>query len=143
MRRLRRLRRPCEVNCLVEFTDADLMYSRAFRRLAEFLVRAALRPKRGREGVATEDGSPPLMLHEEQVKVSRVGVRRNKLAVEGELENGPLFRVPFRYEISLSVSQDGHILHLREPAVYWGTPGGEVPLPILPQQTFTVDLGDR
>lgn len=152
MRRLRRLRRPCEVNCVSEFTDADLMYSPAIRRFGEVVVNAALRSrkdrddasrveqegdKRGRDFGSYYDGE------QQRVHVFRVRVHGNKLAVEGEMTNGLFFRVPFRYDISLSVSGDGHILYLKDPNIYWGTSGGHVPLPMLPQQTFTIDLGDR
>ncbi|CAM9989852.1 unnamed protein product [Sphacelaria rigidula] len=60
------------------------------------------------------------------------------------MANGPFSRLPFRYDISLSVSRNGQILYLKDPSVYWGTPGGHVPLPMLPQlQVIKVDMGDR
>lgn len=145
MKRLRRLRRPCEVSCVAEFTDADLMYSPAFRRLAECIVNAALRPKKDRDTGAGRDVPTALgyRVDEQRVHVFRVRTRGSKLVVEGEMESGPLFRVPFRYDCSLSVSHDGHILNVKESTVYWGTPSGHMPLPMLPLQSVTVDLGDR
>lgn len=178
MRRLRRLRRPCEVYGVAEFTDADLMYSPAIRRLAERVINAALRPRTPSrppspsswsrsDGRRTEsakasvdrgaknggarmsnNGSGEELVggaeEQQRVHVFRVRVHGSKLAVEGEMVNGPFSRVPFRYDISLSVSRNGQLLHLKDPSVYWGTPGGHVPLPMLPQlQIPTIDLGDR
>lgn len=81
---------------------------------------------------------------EPRVSVLKVRVRGNKLAIEGEMSNGgPFLRVPFRYDFSLSASRDGHVLHFKGSSVYWGTPGGHVPLPMLPLQSFNIDLGDR
>lgn len=161
MRRLRRFRRPCEVTCAAEFTDEDLMYSPAIRRLAERVVNSALRPrKRARPPSPSkrngeETGETPIAdAHaggdsgggsgEQGVHVFRVRVHGRKLAVEGEMMSGPFFRVPFRYDISLSISRNGHVLKLKDPSVYWDTPGGHIPLPMLPQlQAIKIDLGDR
>lgn len=180
MRRLRRLRRPCEVYGVAEFTDADLMYSPAIRRLAERVVNAALRPwtasrpssssassssrsdggntrsakasigggAKGAGAYVSGSSSGEELVggadDQQRVHVFRVRVHGSKLAVEGEMVNGPFSRVPFRYDISLSVSRNGHLLYLKDPSVYWGTPGGHVPLPMLPQlQILTIDLGDR
>lgn len=164
-RRLRRLRRPCEVAGTSRFTDLDVARSPAIRRLAQRVVNHALRPrgKKADGGAArAAAGSPKASAigtgfntfrggqREEQseieprVHVLRVRVRGNKLAIEGEMTNGGTFlRVPFRYEFSLSASRDGHILHLKGSNIYWGTPGGHVPLPMLPLQSFNIDLGDR
>ncbi len=177
-RRLRRLRRPCEVTGTSEFTDKDVAYSPAIRRLAQRVVNHALRPRgrhasgpgvgrRGGEyGEVTAAGSPQAGAVgagfgpngggagregrgqqgelEPRVNVLRVRVHGNKLAIEGEMSNGgPFLRVPFRYDFSLSASRDGHVLHFRGSNVYWGTPGGHVPLPMLPLQSFSIDLGDR
>lgn len=177
MRRLRRLRRPCEVSGTAEFTDSDLMYSPAVRRLAERVVNAALRPRtlsalpfqsstpsseKGADAAAAaaavggvaqaysggdnseEEVGGEGEAEQLQVHVLRVRVHGRKLAVEGEMANGPFSRLPFRYDISLSVSRNGQILYLKDPSVYWGTPGGHVPLPMLPQlQVIKVDMGDR
>ncbi|CAM9981794.1 unnamed protein product [Hapterophycus canaliculatus] len=163
-RRLRRLRRPCEVTGTSRFTDVDVAYSPAIRRLAQRVVNHALRPRAkkadgggGRAaagaigtGFNTNGGGSRWGEGEQQheveprVNVLRVRVRGNKLAIEGEMTNGGTFlRVPFRYEFSLSASRDGHILHFKGSNIYWGTPGGHVPLPMLPLQSFNVDLGDR
>ncbi|CAM9426435.1 unnamed protein product [Scytosiphon promiscuus] len=172
-RRLRRLRRPCEVAGTSRFTDVDVSYSPAIRRLAQRVVNHALRPRTkkvdgGGVGAAAA-GSPQAGAIgtgftskgrgsggsrgrerkqqgeiEPRVNVLGVRVRGNKLAIEGEMTNGGTFlRVPFRYEFSLSASRDGHILHFKGSNVYWGTPGGHVPLPMLPLQSFNIDLGDR
>lgn len=158
MRRLRRLRRPCEVTCTSEFTDADLAYSPAIRRLAERIINHALRPRRTRKwansggygAAGSEDSDPGAeddgdeSEQEQRVHVLRVRMNGSKLAVEGEMTNGgPFLRVPFRYDFSLSTSRDGHVLYFKDPSVYWGAPGGHVPLPMLPLQTFNIDLGDR
>lgn len=177
-RRLRRLRRPCEVTGTSEFTDDDVAYSPAIRRLAQRIVNHALRPRgrhasglgvgrRGGEfdevtttgssqagavgagfgpigGGAGREGWAQQGELEPRVNVLRVRVHGNKLAIEGEMSNGgPFLRVPFRYDFSLSASRDGHVLHFRGSNVYWGTPGGHVPLPMLPLQSFSIDLGDR
>lgn len=157
MSRLRRLRRPCEVTGTSEFTDTDLTSSPAIRRLAQRVINHALRPRRAQKGVsgggdeaaAAEGGtSEPEGFTEkdpeQRVNVLRVRVRGSKLAVDGEVTNGgPFFGVPFRYEFSLSASRDGHVVHFKDPSVYWDTAGGHVPLPMLPLQSFNIDLGDR
>lgn len=177
-RRLRRLRRPCEAIGRSTFTDVDVAYSPAIRRLAQRVVNHALRPRAKRAGVAAgaaaagggaaagslpaaatggaaSDGGEPAAGSEQQqqqqqgglepsVSVLRVRVHGNKLAIEGEMTNGGTFlRVPFRYDFSLSASSDGHVLYFKGSNVYWGTPGGHVPLPMMPLQSFKIDLGDR
>ena len=184
-RRLRRLRRPCEVSATSELTDADVAYSPALRRFAQRVVNHALRPRGskrpdgsasgGRGGYGEVAGPPQAAAAataaaagadlgagaaaaaaagregwgrqgelEPRVNVLNVRVRGNKLAIEGEMSNGgPFLRVPFRYDFSLSASRDGHVLHFKGSSVYWGTPGGHVPLPMLPLQSFNIDLGDR
>lgn len=119
------------------------MYSPAFRRLAECIVNTALRPKGERNESGQGNSALGYLADEQRVHVCRLRLRGSKLVVEGEMESGPLFRVPFRYDISMTVSRDGQILYLRDPTVYWGTPGGQVPIPMLPLQIFTVDLGNR
>lgn len=158
MRRLRRLRRPCEVSCTAKFTDADLAYSPAIRRLAERVVNSALKTRRPRRaanrrrhwGVEEEDQeleleTEPEKEPEHRVNVVRVRVHGKKLVVEGEVTNGgPFLRVPFRCDFSPSVSQGGHMLQCKDPRVYWGAPGGHIPLPMLPLQSpLNIDLGDR
>ncbi|CAB1109738.1 unnamed protein product [Ectocarpus sp. CCAP 1310/34] len=174
-RRLRRLRRPCEAIGRSTFTDVDVAYSPAIRRLAQRVVNHALQPRAKRAGVvagaaaggggaaaagslpaattggAVSDGGEPAAGSAQQqgrlepsVSVLGVRVHGNKLAIEGEMTNGGTFlRVPFRYHFSLSASQDGHVLYFKGSSVYWGTPGGHVPLPMMPLQSFKIDLGDR
>lgn len=172
MRRLRRLRRPCEVTSTFDLTNADLVYSPAVRRLAQHVVNHAVKPRRARRGGGCDDdgdsgsgdgdgagaaaaaaaaeaaaaaaASVSLGSAEEpRFSVSRVCLHGSKLAVEGAWVTGPFLRLPFRYDFSLSASSDGHVLHFKDPSVYCGAPGLEWPVPIPPLQSFNVDLGDR
>ena len=169
MRRLRRLRRPCEVSGTSELTEADLAQSPAIRRLAQRVISFALRPRirkgdtnsvgsvtsrargsstAGGHGASARDGWGEVW-GQQSVHVSRVRVNGSKLVVEGEVTTGgrflgPFLELPFRFEFSLSASRDGHVVHLKDPSVYWGTADGEhVALPMLPLQSFKIDLGDR
>lgn len=162
MRRLRRLRRPCEVTSTFDLTNADLVYSPAVRRLAQHVVNHAVNPRKARRGGGSEDdggrgsgdgagaaaaaaaASVALGSAEEpHFSVSRVCLHGSKLAVEGTWVSGPFIRLPFRYDFSLSASSDGHVLHFKDPSVYCGAPGLEWSVPIPPLQSFNVDLGDR
>ncbi|CAM9282482.1 unnamed protein product [Choristocarpus tenellus] len=134
MRRLRRLRRPCEVTGSYILMDADLMASPAIRRLAETVLNTAFKPLQSRKGDTDQ-----LV---DRIKVFRVRVRGGKITVQGEMSSEH-FYMPFRCDTGLSTSRDGHVLYLKDPEVFWDAPVGHVPLPMPTLHNVDIDLGDR
>lgn len=38
--------------------------------------------------------------------------------------------------------KQGHVVYLKDPEVFWENVGGSLTLPLLPLQTFDIDIGD-
>ncbi|CAM9718638.1 unnamed protein product [Discosporangium mesarthrocarpum] len=133
MRRLRRLRRPCEVTGSYELTNADVVSSAAIRKLVERVLNAAIKWSR----------IHALDSEQYEVKVNRVEIIGGKVSVQGEMVTSNIFQMSFHYSTGLSVSRGGHILHLRDPEFWWTSAGGHFPIPMPPLHSIDVDLGDR
>lgn len=101
--------------------------------------------KEGRE--EEEQGQEQEQDQAEIVVVTRVQVHGTKLAVEGQLtEMEPYIvkNVPFRCEVSVGTSSDGHVVRFKDPSLIWQPANGQhMPLPMPPLQPFDIDLGDR
>ncbi|CAN0129431.1 unnamed protein product, partial [Laminaria digitata] len=129
--RLRRLLAPCEVSGTVTFTDIDLNFSPEIRNFAQKVVNNVIKPRS-----KTTDG-----------KRRGVQVHGTKLAVEGQLTGMEPYivkNVPFRCEVSVGTSSDGHVVRFKDPSLIWQPANGQhMPLPMPPLQPFDIDLGDR
>ncbi|CAN0474249.1 unnamed protein product, partial [Laminaria digitata] len=83
----------------------------------------------------------PLSLSKSVITIMQVTAKRSRLVIDGEMVYDNV-KVPFNYRTSIGVKGKGHVVYLKDPEVFWENVGGSLTLPLLPLQTFDIDIGD-
>ncbi|CAM9369492.1 unnamed protein product [Hapterophycus canaliculatus] len=125
-------KKPFEVEGSYVLTSGDLAASSMVRRLVSNMMNSTLRKL---ESLATEP------LRNSSITIKQVTAKRSRLVIEGEMAYDTA-KVPFTYRTSIGVRGQGHVVYLKDAEVFWENIGGSLSLPLLPLETFDVDMGE-
>ncbi|CAM9280799.1 unnamed protein product [Scytosiphon promiscuus] len=125
-------KKPFEVEGSYVLTSGDLAASSMVRRLVSNMMNSTLRKL---ESLATEP------LRNSSITIKQVTAKRSRLVIEGEMAYDTA-KVPFTYRTSIGVKGQGHVVYLKDAEVFWENIGGSLSLPLLPLETFDVDMGE-
>ncbi|CBJ27995.1 expressed unknown protein [Ectocarpus siliculosus] len=125
-------KKPFEIEGSYVLTSEDLSTSSMVRRLVTNMMNSTLRKL---ETLATEP------LRKSSITITQVLAKRSRLVIEGEMAYDSA-KVPFTYRTSIGVKGKGHVVYLKDAEVFWENVGGSLSLPLLPLETFDVDMGE-
>ncbi|CAN0097129.1 unnamed protein product [Ectocarpus fasciculatus] len=125
-------KKPFEIEGSYVLTSGDLSTSSMVRRLVTNMMNSTLRKL---ETLATEP------LRKSSITITQVSAKRSRLVIEGEMAYDSA-KVPFTYRTSIGVKGKGHVVYLKDAEVFWESVGGSLSLPLLPLETFDVDMGE-
>eukprot|EP00752_Nemacystus_decipiens_P001916 g1845.t1 len=125
-------KKPFEVEGSYVLTSGDLASSAMVRRLVTNMMNSTLRKL---EALATEP------LRNSSITIKQVSAKKSRLVIEGEMAYD-VAKVPFTYRTSIGVKGQGHVVYLKDAEVFWENVGGSLSLPLLPLETFDVDMGE-
>ncbi|CAN0553324.1 unnamed protein product [Ectocarpus sp. 12 AP-2014] len=125
-------KKPFEIEGSYVLTSEDLSTSSMVRRLVTNMMNSTLRKL---ETLATEP------LRKSSITITQVSAKRSRLVIEGEMAYDSA-KVPFTYRTSIGVKGKGHVVYLKDAEVFWENIGGSLSLPLLPLETFDVDMGE-
>ncbi|CAB1109384.1 unnamed protein product [Ectocarpus sp. CCAP 1310/34] len=125
-------KKPFEIEGSYVLTSEDLSTSSIVRRLVTNMMNSTLRKL---ETLATEP------LRKSSITITQVSAKRSRLVIEGEMAYDSA-KVPFTYRTSIGVKGKGHVVYLKDAEVFWENIGGSLSLPLLPLETFDVDMGE-
>ncbi|CAM9778737.1 unnamed protein product, partial [Discosporangium mesarthrocarpum] len=134
-RRFRSFKKPFEVAGRYVLTSGDLVGSPLIRQVVQNMMNATLKKL---EDIATD----PRPFQKTQITVLRVMAKKSRLVIDGEVVFDRL-KVPFQYRTSIGISKKGHVVYLKDAEVFWENVGSSLTLPLVPLQSFDVDIGDH